>query len=442
MKQQDSWHKKMWVLAGPIIISNLSVPLLGAVDTAVVGHLPDPVYLGAVAIGAMIFSFLYWGFGFLRMGTTGLTAQAWGANDKPEIMATLYRALLLAAMIGVPMILLQWPISYFSFQLIGASSQVEEAAKTYFSIRIWGAPATLTGYVVLGWFLGRQNARIPLLIQIWTNSINIVLDLWFVVGLGMDVDGVAYATVIAEISGALLGVAFVLHYLKKESLWGVKIPNLMNSEALWRMFSINRDLFIRTTCLIFAFAYFTNQGAKLGDQILAINAVLLIFLEIAAYGLDGFAHAAEALVGGAVGRNDRRVFHHVVKTVLQWSVGFACLFTFIFLVSGNVIVNLLTDIPEIRTGAYSYLPWVCLMPLVSCWCFAFDGIFLGATRSHELRNGMLISLTLYIGCVYLFMQFWGNHGLWAAMMVFMALRGLTLARVYPKVLRSIGVTAA
>ena len=438
MKQQDNWHKKIWILAGPIILSNMSVPLLGAVDTAVVGHLPSPIYLGAVAIGAMIFSFLYWGFGFLRMGTTGLTAQAWGAEHKLEVTATLYRALILALIISVPMILLQWFISYFAFQLIGASAPVEEAAKTYFAIRIWGAPATLTGYVVLGWFLGRQNARIPLLIQIWTNGVNIILDLVFVVGMGMDVDGVAYATVVAEISGALLGLAIIIRHLKREGQWGVKLPTLMDGDALWRMFFINRDLFIRTTCLIFAFAYFTNQGAKLGDQILAINAVLLIFMQIAAYGLDGFAHAAEALVGRAVGKNDRHVFHQAVKVTLQWSAGFACLFTIVFLVGGELIINLLTNIPEIREGAYDYLLWVCLMPLVSCWCFAFDGIFLGATRSHELRNGMLISLSLYVLCIFVFIGLWGNHGLWAAMMVFMAMRGLTLARVYPRVLKSIG----
>lgn len=439
ISKAENWHKRIWLLAGPIILSNLSVPLLGAVDTAVVGHLPDPVYLGAVAIGAMIFSFLYWGFGFLRMGTTGLTAQAWGANNKNEVTATLYRSLMLALLIGIPMIALQWPISYFAFQLIDASASVETSAKIYFSIRIWSAPATLANYVVMGWFLGRQNSRIPLIINLWTNGLNITLDIVFVVWLGMDVDGVALATVIAEVSGVLLGLLFVMRHLQRDGLWGKKISNMINTEALWRLFHINRDLFIRTTCLIFAFAYFTNQSAKLGNEILAINAVLLIFLEIAAYGLDGFAHATEALVGRAVGRNERHVFQQSVRVAMIWSAGFACLFAIGFLTGGEVLINLLTNIPEIREGAYDYLVWVALMPLISCWCFTFDGIFLGATRSHEMRNGMLISIAVYIASVYIFKAEWGNDGLWAAMMVFMAMRGLTLARVYPRVLRSVGL---
>ncbi len=435
-------HRRIWRLAGPIIISNVSVPLLGAVDTAVVGHLPGPQYLGSVAIGALIFSFLYWGFGFLRMGTTGLTAQAVGASEPGAQRLILYRALVLGAAIALLILVLQALIAWAAFRLIDASAAVETLADVYFSIRIWGAPATLANYAILGWFLGLQNARIPLALQVFTNGVNILLDLWFVLGLGWGVAGVAGATVLAEFAGLGLGIAFVVSRLRRRGEVRIGWRRVFDGREIGRMMVINLDIFIRTLCLIFAFAYWTAQSARLGDTILAVNAVLANFNTFAAYGLDGFAHAAEALVGRAKGAGDRAAFARAARVSMLWAGLFAALFALFYWLAGDLIIALMTDLAEVRHLAADYLPWAIVLPLVSVWAFAYDGIFIGATRTRALRNGMLISLILYLAAANVGLSVWGNHGLWAALVVFMALRAGTLGLQYPSLLRSIGAARA
>ncbi len=412
-----------------MILSNLTIPILGMVDTAVVGHLSEPFYLGAVAIGGLMFSFIYWAFGFLRMGTTGQVAQAHGRGDDSETRSTLARAALLAVLLSLLLIALQWPIHGLTMALLDTSAEVEQYAGEYFFIRIWSAPATLFSYVLIGWFLGMQNARGPLYLLLVINTTNILLDLLFVWGLGMDVDGVALASVIAEYLGVFVGLWLVARELKKypgQWMW----QQTLDSAKLVQMLVLNHNIFIRTLCLIFSFAFFTAQGAKYGDVVLAANAVLLNFQTFMAYGLDGFAHAAEALVGKAIGQRDKQQFKRAIHTAAVWSIGVSLCFVLLYGLFGKMLINLLTDIEAVRNVAYAFLPWLIISPLLSVWSYLYDGIFIGATRSVEMRNTMLIATFFcFLPAWYLLMPL-GNHGLWAAFMVFMIARGITMAISY------------
>jgi len=412
-----------------MILSNLTIPVLGMVDTAVVGHLGEPYYLGAVAIGGLIFSFIYWAFGFLRMGTTGQIAQAHGRDDHDETRVTFARATALAVVLSVAVIALQGPIHWLAMAALDAGVEVERYAGDYFFIRIWSAPATLINYVLIGWFLGMQNARGPLYLLLVITLTNILLDLWLVWGLGMDVEGVALATVVAEYMGLAIGLWLLGRELKKYPgrwQWG----EIIHLGQLRQMLALNHNIFIRTLCLIVSFAFFTAQGAKFGDVVLAANAVLMNFQTFMAYGLDGFAHAAEALVGRAVGRRDREQLDRAIRTAGLWSVGVALGFVLLYAAGGDLLINLLTDIDAVRSAAYEYLPWLVISPALSVWSYLYDGIFIGATRSAEMRNTMLVSTLLcYLPAWYLLQPF-GNHGLWAALMVFMVARGVTMAVSY------------
>ncbi len=430
------WHGRVWRLAAPIILSNLTVPLLGAVDTAVIGQLPEPYFLGAVAVAALIFTFIYWGFGFLRMGTTGLTAQAWGAGDSGETRAILTRSLLIAAALGLTVIILQRPIGAVAFSLLEASAEVEANGEAYFAIRVWSAPAALGNYVVLGWFLGLQNAKIPLALQLFLNGLNIVLDLIFVLVLGWQVEGVALATVIAEYAGLALGVLFVLYRLKGTR--AVSLVQIFNIAPFKRMFAVNRDILIRTLCLVFCFAYFTAQSAKLGDVVLAANAVLMNFMAFMSYGLDGFAHAAEALVGGAAGAGHREGFRRAVITAAIWANIVAVGFVLAFWLAGMGFIDVLTTVPSVRESAAQYLPWLYAAPIISVWAYLLDGVFLGTTRTVELRNAMIFSTIIYVGAVQIALPIFGNHGLWLALTGLMVIRGASLGVYVPRVIRGIG----
>jgi len=431
------WNRRVWRLAGPIILSNVTVPLLGAVDTAVVGHLPDPRYVGGVAVGALIFSFVYWGFGFLRMGTTGPTAQAWGAGDAGEIRAVLARGLLLVLVLAGLLLILQVPIRTLAFRLLHGSADVETEGAAYYALRIWGAPAALANYVLLGWFLGLQNARWPLLLQIFMNGLNILLDLLFVVRLGWGVEGVAAATVIAEYAAAGLGLLLAVRRLREYPAASVQ-GLILDGVRLRRMLAVNRDIFVRTLLLIFSFALFIDRGAALGDVTLAANAVLLNLVSIAAFGLDGFAHAAEALVGGAVGRRSRADLSGAVRASMRWAALISLALAGLYAVAGGVLIDILSGIPEVRAAARDYLPWVVAIPVISVWCYLYDGIFLGATRTHEMRNAAIATTLAYVGLLWLLLPLLGNHGLWLALALLNALRGLTLAAYYPRIAQSAG----
>lgn len=422
-------HRDIWRLAGPMILSNLSIPLLGVVDTAVIGHLEHVYYLGAVAVGSLIFSFVFWAFGFLRMGTTGLIAQALGAGQYDEVRAGLVRACLIAIVLAFVLLITQQAVLWLALTLLDASHQVEQYAAEYFSIRIWSAPATLINYVLIGWFLGMQNARGPLYLLLMINLSNIVLDLWFVWGLGMTVDGVALASVIAEYLGVVLGLYLVVKTLRNQPgrcSWS----QVVDASRLKRLLVVNQNIFIRTVCLIFSFAFFTAQGAKHGDVILAANAVLMNFQTFMAYGLDGFAHAAEALIGKAVGENDQQRFRIAVRTAGLWSLLIAIVFMLLYALFGVLIINGLTDLAPVREAALIYLPWLIISPILSVWSYLYDGVFIGAIRTAEMRNTMLVSTFLFFLPAWYFLQPWGNHGLWAALMIFMLARGISMAISY------------
>jgi len=413
----------MWRIAAPMILSNISVPLLGMVDTGVTGHLESPVYLGAVAIGAMIFTFLYTGVNFLRMGTTGITAQSFGADDNDGLRVSLGQALIVALLIAFTLFALQRPLGRLAMQLLGPDTEIQVYALEYFSIRIWSAPGTLANYALIGWFIGLQNARVPLLIFLTINITNIVLDLVFVIVFGMKVDGVALASVFAEYGGVLVGGAFAVAALRKRAgHW--PIPKLINLSAYKAFFSVNANLFIRTMALMFTLGFVTAQGARLGGLILAANAVLMNFQNLTAFGLDGLAHAAEALVGKAVGQKRRDALEEAVRLTLKWSLIFSAGFTVAYFIAGRSIIGILTDLPDVRETAIRYLPWMIASPLVSVWCFLYDGVYVGATRAKEMRNIMVVSTLFVFLPAWYFLQPLGNDGLWLAFLVFMASRGI------------------
>ena len=432
--QVQNPHRRVWRLAGPIIFSNITVPLLGAVDTAVVGHLPDPALIGGVAVGAAIFAFVYWGFGFLRMGTTGSVSQAFGARDVEELKAIVLRALMLALAIGVLIVVLQWPIRWISLWLFQASSAVESYAATYFAVRIWGAPAALVNYAVLGWLLGMQNARMAVVTQLFMNGLNMVLAVLFVMGFGWGIVGVASATLIAEVAGAVFGLVLVRRGLSRLG-GGWPHHHLFAPDRLLALLKVNSDILIRTLCLMFAFAYFTARGAGMGDAVLAANAILQHLQAIMAYGLDGFAHATETLVGAAIGARDRAGLRAAVRTASIWGLLTAAIFAAVYAFGGVLILQLFTEHEEVRAAARAFLPWAIVSPFLSVWPFLLDGIFIGATRTAEMRNGMMIALALYVAAIHLLIPIWGNNGLWAAFFIFMAGRMLTLGLWYPRVER-------
>ena len=423
-------------MAGPIIASNISVPLVGAVDTAVVGRLPGPTYIGAVAIGALIFSFLYWGFGFLRMGTTGYVARAAGAGDEDELSKTYIRVLLLALFFGIVVIALGRPIVQFSLRVIDSSLAVENLAANYAYIRIWSAPATLCLYVFTGIMIGLHNTLQVFLVQIVMNVINVVLDILFVLGLGMGVEGVAWASLIAEYIAALLGFWF----LRKHFAAAIKYPDWGQILALAPMLQLlqsSSHIFIRTLCLVFSFAFFTAQGARLGDLVLAANSILLHLQSIMAYGLDGFAHAVEALAGSAYGAHNREKFRRAVTLTTGWAAVAAVVTSLIYLLLGDTILSLFSNQEAVLSMASAFLPWMIVAPVISVWSFQLDGIFIGVGHTREMRNAMIVSTLGYLALVWLLLPLLGNHGLFLALTLFMLLRALSLYFYFPGIKRAI-----
>ncbi|WNK01398.1 MATE family efflux transporter [Thalassospiraceae bacterium LMO-JJ14] len=430
------WHRRTWRIALPVIVTNVSVPLLGIVDTAVVGRLPGPEFVGAVAIGALIFNLLFHGCNFLRMGTTGLTAQSFGARDGREVRTWMMRALLLAAFIGAAMVILQWPIFEISTFIVGPSENVRPLTEEYFRIRIWSAPAALANLALLGWFFGVQNTRAALITQVYMNGINAILDVWFVIGLGWGVAGVAWATVIGESTAVLLGLALAARHLNR--LGGrFDRRSVLQPAALKRMLGVNRDIFIRSMCLQAVFVILTAIGARMGDAVLAANAILLHIQVFTAYAMDGFSTAAEALAGEAKGARSRTRFTAAIRTTVAWAFLFAVTFCGLTAIFGPNVIDFLTVSENVRAVAREYLIWSIFLPLVSVWSFQLDGIFIGCTWSREMRNAMALSLLVYIGFLLVLVSAFGNHGLWGAFMVLMAARAITLGLKLPKLQKEI-----
>ena len=406
-----------------MIISSVTVPLLGMVDTAVMGHLPESYYLGAVAAGATIFSVLFMGLNFLRMGTTGVTAQGYGAGDNAVVREALGQSLFTAMLLSTLMIALQQPIIDLAIKLLSPSFEVGVYTRQYFLIRIWSAPASLGNFVLIGWLLGMQNARGPLAIMLIINLTNITLDLVLVLVVGMTVNGVALATLLAELAGFATGVIYVRAELAGHpGSWAQ--TRLLEPARYKRLLNINANLLLRTMSLMFVFAFITAQGARMGDVILAVNALLMNFQLFLSYALDGIAYSAEALVGKATGSGDRRGMLLAVKRTLQWSLLFSGLFCLAYLLTGEYVIDLLTNIDSIRLAARDYLPWLIIAPLISVWSFLYDGVFVGATRSREMMLVMAGSMLIIFLPTWLLSRPLGNHGLWLAFTMFMAGRGV------------------
>ncbi|MFT7235004.1 MAG: MATE family multidrug resistance protein [Methylophagaceae bacterium] len=423
-------HYTIWKIAGPMIVANISVPLLGIVDTAVVGHLNAPHYVGAVAVGTLIFSFLFWGFGFLRMATTGLTAQASGRADKAESHSILQKSLIFAFAIAVLLLLLQYPLSKFAFSIIESSDQVRHFGQEYFAIRIWSSPAILANYVILGWLIGQAETRTALWLVLIVNISNIILDILFVSILNLAIEGVAIASVIAE----YMGLVFAYFVITKHHSPLIPIASNKSSFTLASMLTLHGNIFIRTLCLIFCFGFFTAQGAKQGDITLAANAILLHFITFMAFFLDGFANAAEVITGKAIGSGNRALLKQGIFYATIWSFAIATLFSLSYGLFGANIIRLLTSIPEVVTAAEQYLPWLILAPILAVWSYLFDGIFIGAMLSVEMRNTMLFSTFCCYFPAWVFLESYGNHGLWAALLIFLTARGLSQACYLPRIL--------
>jgi len=403
--------------------------MLGMVDTGVTGHLDNAAYLGAVAIGSIIFGFLYAGVNFLRMGTTGIAAQRFGAGDFDGVRVALGQAMITATLISLALLVLQLPLASIALNLLGPDAPVREYASDYFQIRIWSAPATLASFALIGWFIGLQNARVPLVMVLTTNTINIVLDLWFVVVLDWKVEGVAAASVIAEYVGVLVGLGFAWVELRRHG--GHWILSKLTTISEYKAFlSVNGHLFVRTIALMFTFAFITAQGARQGGLILAANAILLNLQHLLSFALDGLAHAAEALVGKAIGARSRVALQESVTITLRWSLLIALGFCGLFYFGGPLLIRILTDLPEVRDMTLTYLPWLVISPLVSVLPFLYDGVFVGATRAREMRDIMVISTVVVFLPAWYALQFLGNHGLWLAFIIFMASRSVGMHYYY------------
>jgi MATE family multidrug resistance protein len=426
---RDAWqhaptHKRVWALAAPMILSNLSVPLVALVDSAVIGHLPHAYQLAAVAVGSSLYTLLVWTVGFLRMGTTGFSAQAAGRNDGGALRQVLLQGLILGVLLAALLISVAIPLSDAALGLMNPSTQLDELARSYLHIRLLGLPAALTTYALVGWLLGTQNARGPLAILLTTNLLNVALDLLFVLGLHWGVPGAAWASVIAEWSGALLGLYLARRAVRAYA--GTLDWTALRRWLNWRpLLAVNRDIFIRTLALQAVFFLITVQGARLGDATVAANALLLNGLLLTAHALDGLAHALEALCGYALGARDRNALRRTLIVAGGWSLLASLGFALFFLLAGHWFIRLQTNIEGVREAAFTYLPYLALMPLIAVWSYLLDGLFIGATRAREMRNAMLLALLLSLPLAWA-LQPLGNQGLWLAFLAFMGLRSLCL----------------
>ncbi|QZI70087.1 MATE family efflux transporter [Pseudomonas protegens] len=418
-------HRRVWALAAPMILSNISVPLVALVDSTVIGHLPHAHQLGAVAVGASLYTFLAWAMGFLRMGATGFAAQAAGRGDGAALRQILLQGLLLALGLALLLGAIGVPLSGAALHLMQPSAGLDQMTRAFFHTRLLGLPAALASFALVGWFLGTQNARAPLAILLSTNLVNIALNLWFVLGLDWGVVGSARASVIAEWTGALIGLAMTRPALRAYP--GRIVWAALRRWQSWRpLLAVNRDIFIRSLALQSVFFLITVQGARLGDATVAANALLLNGLLLTAHALDGLAHAVEALCGHAIGAHDRQALRRSLVVAGGWSLLASLGFALMFLLGGHLFIEMQTNIPEVRQTAFSYLPYLAVLPLIAVWSYLLDGLFIGATRAREMRNGMLLTVLLLLPFAWGLHGF-GNHGLWLTFLLFMLLRSLTLA---------------
>jgi MATE family multidrug resistance protein len=433
-------YAEIWRKAWPIILANAAVPLLGLADTAVIGNLGNLSQLGAIAFGAMIFSFIYWSFGFLRMGTTGFTAQASGAGDEPEVRATLGRALLLSVGLGVVIVLLQWPLASLALGLLDGSAEVEAITRDYFIIRIWGAPATLSIFALMGTLIGLGRSRHLLVVQVFLNGLNIVLDVLFAGVFGWGAEGIALGTVLAEWTTLVFAASLVLKLLRerhgdREAFW--PRSRIGDAGKMLRVMAANTDILLRTLVLLFSFAWFINQSALYGDAVLGANHILLQLVSFSAFFLDGYAFVAEALVGEALGAKRRQDLAVAVRRSTELAAATAVLLALLIACFGNLAIAALTNIDAVRVAAADTLGWAALYVLLSFAAFQLDGIFIGATHTREMRNASFVSIAVFMLAWWWLAPVYGIHGLWCAFVIYVCARALALAAYYPRLVRAL-----
>lgn len=408
-------------IALPSIVSNITVPLLGMIDVAIVGHMGSPVYIGAVAVGSMIFNLVYWLFGFLRMGSSGMTSQALGRKDLTEVTRILVRSVVIALGIALLLVVLQMPMKWAAFALIGPTEDVAPFASTYFNIVIWGAPASLALFSLMGWFIGMQNTRFPMFISIMQNVVNILASLTLVYGFGMKIEGVALGTVIAQYAGFIVAIALLLKY------YGRLFP-YYRGERLFKdisaFFHVNSDIFLRTLCLVTVNLYFTSAGARSGAVILSVNTVMMQLYLFFSYFMDGFAYAGEALGGKTYGAKNRVAFSETLRRLWMWMLIVTTVYTLLYIIGGRWIFSILTDEPQVIAASDEYLWWTWLVPAAGSVAFIWDGIFIGITATRGMLVSSFISALCFFGLYLLTEPLWGNHGLWLAMIVYLAMRGV------------------
>ncbi len=428
-------------LAIPNIISNVTIPLLGLVDLALMGHLGSEIYIGAVSLGTVIFNFIYWGFSFLRMSTSGFVAQAYGRKNQKECFHLLSRAFIVSSAISVLLILFQIPIEFLSFKLINGSQEVETLAAEYFRIRVWAAPATLGLYVLNGWFLGMQNAKYPMIISVLANVFNIGLSMFFVLVFDMKTVGVALGTVLAQYLGIAVGI-FLLLKKYKGLFRHFSFKAIIQINELKSFFRVNRDIFIRTFCVIAVFTFFTSKSASINDHILAVNSILIQFLLLFSFFIDGFAFAGEALAGRYMGEKNKAKFYQLTRLLFVWGAVLAGCFGILYLLASKQILSILTSQSELIESAMEFKWWMILTPIFTFTSFIWDGIYIGATASKEMRNTMIAAtFFVFVPAYFLFQNTLGNHALWLSMMLFMLGRGVFQTMLYPKVIRKSFVSA-
>ena len=426
-------NKRILQIAVPSIISNIAVPLLGLIDVTIVGHLGAAAYIGAIAVGGMLFNIIYWIFGFLRMGTSGMTSQAYGKHDLDEVARLLLRSVGVGLLIAIILVTLQYPIRKLAFTFIQTTEEVERLATLYFRICIWGAPAMLGLYGFAGWFIGMQNSRFPMYIAITQNIVNIAASLCFVYLFHMKVAGVAWGTLTAQYAGFLMALLLWRRYyggLKKHVAW----HEVLKKEAMLRFFQVNRDIFLRTLCLVIVTLFFTSAGAAQGEIVLAVNTLLMQLFTLFSYIMDGFAYSGEALVGKYVGANNQPALYRTVRQLFIWGVGLSTGFTLLYFFGGKSFLGLLTNEISVIREAENYFYWVLAIPLTGFAAFLWDGIFIGATATRQMFYSMLVASGSFFLVYYSLHEWMGNHALWLAFIVYLSLRGIMQAALSRKIL--------
>ena len=413
-------------IAIPSIISNITVPLLGLIDVTIVGHLGSASYIGAIAVGGMLFNMIYWIFGFLRMGTSGLTAQAYGAHDLKEVTRILLRSTGISLMLALALLILQYPIRLIAFELIDTSAEVQQLATLYFHICIWGAPATLGLYSFSGWFIGMQNSRFPMFIAITQNIVNIVASLLFVFVFGMKVEGVALGTLIAQYAGLFMAYLLWLRYYRPLRKY-ISRKQLFTHDAMKRLFQVNRDIFLRTLCLVAVTVFFTSTGAAFGDVVLAVNTLLMQLFTLFSYIMDGFAYAGEAFTGKYIGAGNRQELRRTIRHLFGWGIALSLAFTLLYGIGGKEFLGLLTNEQSVISASGDYFYWVLAIPLAGFAAFLLDGICIGATSTHIMLKAMVVASGSFFLIYYSLHNVLHNHALWLGFIVYLALRGIMQA---------------